>query len=185
MRLHYYTTAVPNSYCVGVHNGHGFGSLFAKLFSKVAAKTAAKAAAKVAAKVGRKAVKTLAPKVAEFAKKAGKEALTKGVEIGANLATEKINSVAEKAREKLGNHPGFVDSVSGVLKEGVNAAKVGASSAAAKGVDVLVDKSVRKAEQVAGIKRKQPSLKGEEKKHKVVTRDSKWNSIVKRMNQDE
>ena len=184
MRLHYYTTAVPNSYCVGVHNGHGFGSLFAKLFSKVAAKTAAKAAAKVAAKVGRKAVKTLAPKVAEFAKKAGKEALTKGVEIGANLATEKINSVAEKAREKLGN-PGFVDSVSGVLKEGVNAAKVGASSAAAKGVDVLVDKSVRKAEQVAGIKRKQPSLKGEEKKHKVVTRDSEWNSLVKRMNEDE
>ena len=92
--------------------------------------------------------------------------------------------MAEKAKEKLGN-PGFVDSVSGVLKGGVNAAKVGASSAAAKGVDVLVDKGVRRAEQVAGIKRKQTDLKGEEKKRKVVTRDSEWNSLLKLMNQDE
>ena len=69
MKLFYYTTAVPNSNCVGVHNGHGFGSLFAKLFSKVAAKTAAKAAANVASKVGRKALKIVTTKGPDIAKK--------------------------------------------------------------------------------------------------------------------
>ena len=42
------------SYCVGIHNGHGLGSVFARLFSKIAAKTAAKAAARVATAAGKK-----------------------------------------------------------------------------------------------------------------------------------
>ena len=85
MRLHHYAPAVPNSYCVGVHNGHGFGSLFAKLFSKVAAKTVAKTAAKAALRVvktvGKKAVTKTLKEAPKILKKVGKIALDEGSKV--------------------------------------------------------------------------------------------------------
>ena len=166
MRLHYYTTAVPNSYCVGVHNGHGFGSLFAKLFSKVAAKSAAKAAAKAAARVGRKAVKIVATKGAEVTKQAAKKAITKGAEAGAKLLTEKINSTVEKLADNKKIPQGILHSASDALKQGVKALESGVSSTAVRGVDDLVDKGVSKAEQIAGIKRREEQSSEEQKKKK-------------------
>lgn len=177
MKLFYYTTAVPNSYCVGVHNGHGFGSLFAKLFSKVAAKTAAKAAAKVASKVGRKALKIVTTKGPDIAKKAAKEAIEKAAEAGGNFAVEKINSLTKKAIQKTNLPENIIHSVSDTLKQGVKTAGSKATNAANLGVDTLVDKGV------AGIKRKGEKLTSEAKK--LASRDKRWNTIVQLMNEDE
>ena len=203
MRLHYYTTAVPNSYCVGVHNGHGFGSLFARLFFKVAAKTAAKAAVKVAAKTaaraaasaaknaGRKALKVITTKGADIAKKAAKEAIKKAAEAGGDFAAEKIASLTEKAlKTKLPED--LVHSVSDIAKQGVKAVGSKATSAAGRSVDTLIDKGVSKAERVAGIqragKRKQPPVRVRAKKKKVAVKrtavEKKWNSIVQLMNDE-
>ena len=217
MRLHYYTTAVPNSYCVGVHNGHGFGSLFARLFSKVAArtvakvaiKTAARAAAKVARVAGRKALKFVTTKGADIAKKAAKQAIKQAVETGGNFAAEKIASLTEKAlNTKLPED--LVHSISDIAQQGVKAAKGRVTKAADRTVETAINKGVTKAEQVAGIKRKQPppaqvarrNHGGKRRKQpgvhegiriagrKQVTgkrqkRDEKWNSLVQRMNEDE
>ena len=176
MRLQYYTTAVPNSYCVGVHNGHGFGSLFARLFSKVAAKTASKtakvatkAATKVVKAAGQKALKVVTTKGPKVAEKAVKKALKQAVKAGGNFAAEKINSLTDKAlKTKL--PPDIVHSISDAAKQGVEAVKG------------EVTKSLEHGDTVIGRagKRKHPGRIRKSRK----SRDEKWNSIVQQMNDE-
>ena len=157
MRLHYYTPAVPQSYCVGVHNGHGFGSLFARIFSKVAAKTAARAAVKVAKVAGRKALKVVTTKGVEVAKKVAKQALEEGAKIGSEFATQKIEQLADKAL-KAGVSPSVVQSVSTTAKRGVQSAQ-DKTSVAVQGAHALIDKGASRVEQVAGLRATQVSRK--------------------------
>lgn len=179
MRLHYYTPAVPQCYCVGVHNGHGFGSLFAKLFSKVATKTAAtaarvaaksaaKAAAKAAVKVartaGKKALKVVTTKGADLAKQVAKEALNTAAEVGGEFALQKINSAAEAVSSKL--PPELVHSIANVAKTGVKTVGSSAREAAIRKTEQLIDKGVARAEQVGGLKRKAPAHRQPKKKKK-------------------
>ena len=177
MRLHYFTPAVPQCYCVGVHNGHGFGSLFAKLFSKVATKTAttaarvaaksaAKAAAKAAVKVartaGKKAVKVVTTKGADLAKQVAKEALNTAAEVGGEFALQKINSAAEAVSSKL--PPELVHSIANVAKTGVKTVGSSAREAAIRKTEQLIDKGVARA--VGGLKRKAPAHRQPKKKKK-------------------
>ena len=143
MRLHYYTPAVSR-YCVGVHNGHGFGSLFAKLFSKVAAKTAAKTALSVAKTAGKKALTVAAKKGAELAKEAAKEGLKQLTETGTELATQGINAATQKAlNTKL--PPAIVHSVHNLALKGVD-------TAAKKVADINLDSTIDKgAQKVQGL----------------------------------
>ena len=139
MRLHYYTPAVSR-YCVGVHNGHGFGSIFARLFSKVAAKAAAKTALSVAKTAGKKALKVAAKKGAELAKEAAKEGLKQLTETGTELATQGIKAATEKAlHTKL--PPAIVHSVQNVALKGVDTA---AKKVAGLDLDSAIDKGVGK-----------------------------------------
>ena len=60
------------------------------------------------------------------------------------------------------------------------------SSTAVRGVDVLVDKGVSKAEQIAGIKRKEQSEeKKKKKRRKLETKNDIYNSLVQLMSKDE
>ena len=178
MRLHYYTPAVPESYCVGVHNGHGFGSLFARLFSKVAAKTtsiaakiaaktATKAATKIAKTAGRKALKVLTTKGADLAKKVAKEAIATAAEVGGQYALQKINSATESAL-KTQLPPELVHSIADVAKKGLQTVGSKARNVATHSAHTLIDKGVVRAEQVGGIKRKPVRVqRGGAKKKKV------------------
>ena len=102
---------------VRVHDGRVLGSLFAKLFSKVAVKTAAKAAAKtlgtvakkglkVAVQVGKKGVKIAGREGLKIAKdvgrEVGKDLINTGVEVATDLALQGIDSLAQKATNKVG-----------------------------------------------------------------------------------
>ena len=134
MILHHYAPAVPESYCVGIHNGHGIGSVFARLFSKVAAKTAAKAAATAAKTAGKKLVKIATTKGMQLGKKAlntvakegvkavreyGPKALSKAGKVASEFATQKIDSVSDGAI-KRGVPAGVVHSLSNAAKTGLN-----------------------------------------------------------------
>lgn len=134
MILHYYAPAVPESYCVGIHNGHGIGSVFARLFSKVAAKTAAKAATTVAKTAGKKLVKVATTKGMQLGKKAlntvakegvkavkeyGPKVLTKAGKVASEFATQKIDSVSDEAI-KRGVPAEVVHSFSNAAKTGLN-----------------------------------------------------------------
>ena len=164
MRLHYYTPAVPQSYCVGVHNGHGFGSLFAKLFSKVAvktaaktaavaAKTAAKAAAKTAlrvgAKAGKKVLKQVVKQGAEVVKDTGKEIVTGLTDAGTQYALGKIAQVQEKGLNSNIPKP-LVNSLAAVATGGVQhlQSKVPKLNSL---IDTNVDKAREKIERAAGV----------------------------------
>ena len=163
MILHYYAPAVPESYCVGIHNGHGLGSVFARLFSKIAAKTAAKAAARVAKVAGQKALKVAATRGAQLGKKVlnvaknqgvkvikeyGKEAINKAGEAAADYALEKINSTSEKAINK-GLPPQAIHSIRDTLERGVKSAQTDVTNAALKKANILVDKASTSAYKAA------------------------------------
>ena len=163
MKLHYYAPAVSESYCVGIHNGHGLGSVFARLFSKIAAKTAAKAAARVAKAAGKKALKVAVTKGAQLGKKAlnvaknqgvkvikeyGKEAKTKAGKAASEYALEKINSTSEKAINK-GLPPEAVHSIKDTLERGVKSAQLDVTNAALKKANILVDKASSSAYKTA------------------------------------
>ena len=153
MRLHYYAPAVSQSYCVGVHNGHGFGSLFARLFSKVAVKTAARAAVKVAKVAGRKALKVVTTKGADFARKTAENLIKEGARAGTELAIQKINSLTESAL-KTRLPASVVHTISDVVREGTRTVGSKVANSATDKALTLIDKGVTRAEQVAGIKRK-------------------------------
>ena len=125
MRLHYYAPTV-RSYCVGLHNGHGFGSLFAKLFSKIAASTASRAALRVAKTAGREAINSLNERGADIAKKA----IVKGGEAASAFAARKIDAASKRAIN------------AGLPKELVHSL----STAAQKGVQIAVKKGSDKLE---------------------------------------
>ena len=166
MRLHYYTTAVPNSYCVGVHNGHGFGSLFARIFSKVAARTAARVVGRVAKTVGTKVLKTavrrgvpLLRKVKPLIKKSVEKGLEKGIEIGGEYV---INKLERGADAVLKNHvpPETLQKAKATIREGVGRAQKKITDITERGVETLIDKSTAKINQLerkGGVKRKNPS----------------------------
>ena len=147
MRLHYYAPPVRQSYCVGIHNGHGFGSLFAKLFSKVAAKTAARAAVSVAKSAGKKAVTFAAKQGAKLVKEAAKEGLKQAADIGTELATAKINSLAESAIKK-NLPPEVVHSIRDIATRGVGAAGTAVQTVGTDKVQGLIDKGSAKAERL-------------------------------------
>ena len=140
MRLHYYTPAVSR-YCVGVHNGHGFGSIFARLFSKVAAKAAAKTALNVAKSAGKKALKVAAKRGAELAKEAAKEGLKQLTETGKELATEGIKTATEKALLNTKLPPAIVHSVHDLAQKGVDSA---AKKVAGLDLDSAIDKGAQR-----------------------------------------
>jgi hypothetical protein len=145
MRLHYYAPPVRRSYCVGIHNGHGFGSVFAKLFSKVAAKTAAKAAVSAAKSAGKKALAVAAKKGVQLAKKAAKEGLKQAAEIGTELATSKINSLADSAINK-NLPPEIVHSIRDIATRGVGTAGTAVQTYGTQKVHGLIDRGSAKAE---------------------------------------
>ena len=145
MRLHYYAPAVRHSYCVGIHNGHGFGSIFAKLFSKVAAKTAARAAVSVAKSAGKKALKVAAKKGAQLAKEVAKEGLKQAADIGTEIATAKINALADSAIKK--NLPqDLVHSIRDAATRGVGTAGKTVKSVGTDKVHGLINAGSVKAE---------------------------------------
>ena len=158
MRLHHYTPAVPESYCVGVHNGHGFGSLFAKLFSKVAAKTVAKTAAKTIARVSKVAARKLAKEAPKLLKKAGKVALEEGTKAAADFAQDKIQVLKKKAINSQ-IPAGLTHSLANIAEEGVQKLqhtvpkKIGAIS------DRKIDEYTKKFENAAGISHRKLSSK--------------------------
>ena len=145
MRLHYYAPPVHNSYCVGIHNGHGFGALFGKLFSKVASKTVAKAAVSAAKSAGKKALTVVAKKGVQFAKEAAKEGLKQAAEIGTELATAKINSLADSAINK-NLPPEIVQSIRDIATRGVGAAGTAVQTLGTQKVHRLIDRGSAKAE---------------------------------------
>ncbi len=152
MRLHHYTPIVPRSYCVGVHNGHGFGSLFAKLFSKVAAKTVAKTAAKAVARVaknaGRKALKEVTKQAPNLLKKAGKVALEEGTKAAANFAQDKIQVLKKKGLNST-LPPAITHFVADTAEEGLRKLK----HTVPKTIGVIGEYT-KKLEKVAGIETK-------------------------------
>ena len=152
MRLHYYTPAVPQSYCVGVHNGHGLGSLFARLFSKIAASTASKAALQVAKQAGREAMKVATTRGSELAKHAAKQAVVKAAEAGGEFASQKIKNMTERAL-KTSLPKELVHSIDAAAKEGVQAA-VKKASVATSVANTLIDKGVTEVEKAVGIEKK-------------------------------
>ena len=144
MILHYYTPTVK-SYCVGIHNGHGFGSLFAKLFSKVAVKTAAKTALKAAKVAGKKAIRVVAKKGAEVVKDVAKEGIKAATEIGTDYATHKINEIANKALNK-DLPPEIVHSIQGLATKGVDVVGNKLKTTGVDKVHSFIDKGSSKIE---------------------------------------
>lgn len=94
MRLFHYAPAVSNSYCVGIHNGHGIGSVFGKIFSRVAAKSAARAATAAAKRGAAKIVRAAVPSL--------RIALGKAIDQGKNLAREHGKELIQKGSRVLG-----------------------------------------------------------------------------------
>ena len=199
MKLHYYAPAVSQSYCVGIHNGHGLGSVFARLFSKIAAKNAAKAAARVAKAAGKKVLRVAVTKGAQLGKKAlnvaknqgvkvikeyGKEAISKAGEAAADYALEKINSTSEKAINK-GLPSEAVHSIKGTLERGVKSAQANVTKAALKNASILVDKASssvykagnryidKKAEKFAGQPKQSPVKIASQQSSKIASRKRK------------
>ena len=157
MRLHHYTPIVPRSYCVGVHNGHGFGSLFAKLFSKVAAKTVAKTAAKAVARVaksaGKRALKEVTKQAPKLLKKAGKAALEEGTKAAANFAQDKIQAMKKKGLNST-LPPAVTHFVADRAEEGLRKLKHTVPKTIGAIGDTLIHDYTKKLEKVAGIETK-------------------------------
>ena len=158
MRLHHYTPAVPESYCVGVHNGHGFGSLFAKLFSKVAAKTVAKTAAKTIARVSKVAARKLAKEAPKLLKKAGKVALEEGTKAAANFAQDKIQVLKKKAINSR-IPAGLTHSLANIAEEGVQKLQHTVPKTIGAIGNRKIDEYTKKLENAAGIADKKLSSK--------------------------
>lgn len=162
MRLHHYTPAVPESYCVGVHNGHGFGSLFAKLFSKVAAKTIAKTAAKAVGRAATRVVKVAARKAAKEApkllKKAGKKVLEEGTKAAANFAQDKIQVLKKKAINSR-IPADLTYSLANIAEEGVQKLQHTVPKTIGAIGNRKIDEYTKKLENVAGIANKKLSSK--------------------------
>ena len=158
MRLHHYTPAVPESYCVGVHNGHGFGSLFAKLFSKVAAKTVAKTAAKAVARVTKVAARKLAKEAPKLLKKAGKVALEEGTKAAADFAQDKIQVLKKKAINSQ-IPAGLTHSLANIAEEGVQKLQHTVPKTIGAIGNRKIDEYTKKAENAAGIADKKLSSK--------------------------
>ena len=154
MRLHYYTPAVSNSYCVGVHNGHGLGSLFAKLFSRIAAKSSSRPMLKaVQGIVGRKELSRRVNQVSGMAKRVAKDSIRSGAKLGAKAIGSKIRSL-ENAMINKGDTPDIVHNLSDVLvkgsREGIN--KLGIS--ARKRAGIFIDKASERVKRVGAIPKK-------------------------------
>ena len=179
MRLHHYAPAVPNSYCVGVHNGHGFGSLFAKLFSKVAAKTVAKTAAKaalrVAKTVGRKAASQVVKEAPKILKKVGKTVIDEGTNYAGKYVEQKLGELEKKAlNTKL--PPSLVHSVADAAKGGVKELQTSVPKLLQPKLNSKIDEVKENFERAAGIekkretKRKVKKAAGKINRGKVVSR---------------
>ena len=182
MRLHHYAPAVPNSYCVGVHNGHGFGSLFAKLFSKVAAKTVAKTAAKaalrVAKSVGKKALKEVTKQAPKIIKKVGKTAFEEGTKAVGDYALQKLEEVEKKAlNTKLPSS--LVHSIADAAKGGVRGLQETAPKKLESKLNSKIDEVKEKIERASGIEKKRETRRkakkavGKINRGKVVSRKRK------------
>ena len=179
MRLHHYAPAVPNSYCVGVHNGHGFGSLFAKLFSKVAAKTVAKTAAKaalrVAKTVGRKAASQVVKEAPKILKDLGKTVIDESTKFAGKVAIEKVGELQKKAlNSKL--PPSLVHFAADAAKGGVKELQTSVPKLLQPKLNSKIDEVKEKFERAAGIekkretKRKVKKAAGKINRGKVVSR---------------
>ena len=175
MRLHHYTPAVPESYCVGVHNGHGFGSLFAKLFSKVAAKTVAKTAAKAVARVSKVAARKLAKEAPKLLKKAGKVALEEGTKAAADFAQDKIQVLKKKAINSQ-IPAGLTHSLANIAEEGVQKLQHTVPKTIGAIGNRKIDEYTKKAKNAAGIADKKLSSK------KIATTIKKRNIKRKAVN---
>ena len=175
MRLHHYTPAVPESYCVGVHNGHGFGSLFAKLFSKVAAKTVAKTAAKAVARVSKVAARKLAKEAPKLLKKAGKVALEEGTKAAANFAQDKIQVLKKKAINSQ-IPASLTHSLANIAEEGVQKLQHTVPKTIGAIGNRKIDEYTKKLENAAGIADKKLSSK------KIATTIKKRNIKRKAVN---
>ena len=182
MRLHHYAPAVPNSYCVGIHNGHGFGSLFAKLFSKVAAKTVAKTAAKAVARVaksaGRKALKVVTKQAPKLLKKAGKVAFEEGTKKIGDYVVQKVDELEHKALNSNVPSP-LVHSAADALKGGVKGLQASVPKLLQPKVNSKIDEFKEKLEKAAGIEKKRETRRkakkavGKINRGKVVSRKRK------------
>ena len=169
MRLFHYTPTVPHSYCVGVHNGHGFGSLFARLFSKVAAKTVAKTAAKTALRVaksaGRRALKEVTNQAPKILKEVGKTVLEEGSKIGGQYIKNKIDETAKKAL----NTPlptSLVHSVTGAATRGIEKFERTVVPKLNTQLNSHIDRATEKIEKAAGIEKKR-----KRKPHSIVKKN--------------
>ena len=136
MRLHYYTSSAPHPFYLGVHHGHGFGSIFARLFSKVAAKTAAKTALSAAKVAGRKALKVVVKQGTRMAKEGVKSVIDEAKKVGKELAVQGIDTLSQKAINK-GIPADMVHNVSNVVREGAHTALDRLSTAADRGVEKI------------------------------------------------
>ena len=134
MRLHYYTSSAPHPFYLGVHHGHGFGSIFARLFSKVAAKTAAKTALSAAKVAGRKALKVVVKQGTRMAKEGVKSVINEAKKAGKELAVQGIDTLSQKAINK-GIPADMVHNVSNVVRQGAHTAVDRLSTAADRGVE--------------------------------------------------
>ena len=142
MRLHYYTSSTPHQFYFGVnqhYSGQGFGSIFARIFSKVAAKAAAKTALTAAKVAGKKVLKVAARQGTQFAKKAAKRGIQEATKLGAELATQGINTLAEAAINK-GAPAEVVHNIQDVVRGGAHTVVDRVGSLANKGVDKLVSR---------------------------------------------
>ena len=182
MRLHHYAPAVPNSYCVGIHNGHGFGSLFAKLFSKVAAKTVAKTAAKAALRVaksaGRKAASQVVKEAPKILKKVAKVAVDEGTNYAGKYVEKKLGELEKKAlNTKL--PPSLVHSAADAAKGGVKGLQASVPKLLQPKVNSKIDEFKEKLEKTAGIEKKRETRRkakkavGKINRGKVVSRRRK------------
>ena len=136
MRLHYYTSSAPHPFYLGVHHGHGFGSIFARLFSKVAAKTAAKTALSAAKVAGRKALKVVVKQGTRMAKEGVKSVIDEAKKAGKELAVQGIDTLSQKAINK-GIPADMVHNISNVVREGAHTAVDRLSTAADRGVEKI------------------------------------------------
>ena len=187
MLLHYYTPVVPESYCVGVHNGHGFGSLFARLFSKVAAKTAAKAAIRVAKSAGRRALRHVTKQAPKLIKSAGQKALRqvtrqapKLVKEAANTALQEgskavgsfVNQKIEETKEKVLRNtklpPPLINSIAKTATGGVTKLQSKAVPKLISTVNSHIDNAREKIEKASNIKNLESKKRKSRRKNKIV-----------------
>ena len=194
MRLFHYTPAVPHSYCVGVHNGHGFGSLFARLFSKVAAKTVAKTAAKTALRVaksaGRRALKEVTKQAPKILKEVGKTALEEGSKIGGEYLKHKLDETREKAlNTRLPDS--LVHSLAGAAKGGIEKLERTVVPKLNAQLDTRIDRATENLERFAGIdktkrkKRKAPHSPAVSVRRKKTKRRNKGLTLEEIINETE